>query len=68
MERLVRAVRGLAFAYDFAWALAFVVGGVAVAVAGALTERIPMVAVGIAITLLAVVWLAFDVWPSRRSE
>lgn len=68
MERVFRVVRGLTFAHDFAWALIFVVGGVAVAVAGGLTDRIAMVGVGIGITLFGAAWLALDVWPSRRSD
>jgi hypothetical protein len=67
MQRLLRAVRGLAFLYDLGWVLALVAFGVGIAVAGVLTDRIAMVPVGVAVTLLAVAWLAFDVWPGRTS-
>jgi hypothetical protein len=61
-------VQRLAFVYDFAWAIIVLAGGAAVAVAGALTDRIAMVGVGIGISLFGAAWLAFDVWPSRRTH
>jgi hypothetical protein len=68
MDRLLRVIRLLTSAYDFVWALIFVIGGVTVAIAGGVADRLPMVAVGIGIAVLGLAWLTLDVWPSRRAE
>jgi len=62
---LSRLLEGLAFAYDLLWAVIFTAGGGGVAIAGALTGRVPMVVVGIVFAFFGVVWMLVEIWPSR---
>jgi hypothetical protein len=65
MQHVLRAVRTLAFLYDFVWALAFVVGGAAIAIVGLARSEATVVAIGGVLTAFGAIWIAYDVWPSR---
>jgi hypothetical protein len=68
MHYVFRAVQWLAGAYEIGSAVVVLLVGIGIAVAGALTDRLPMVGVGIALALISGLGLAYDLWWGRRRE
>jgi uncharacterized Tic20 family protein len=67
-QHVFRAVQWFAAAYEIASIVGLLLVAIGIAVAGAVTDRLPMVGVGIALALICLGGLGYELWSGRRSE